>query len=169
MEVRGYDVTADYDLDIGDWGRLRLSDILAVTTTWDQQELAGAPTVACAGKWGATCGVPTPDLRNHLRVTWQTPWRLRPSLRWRYISAVEDLSDPRVDLDARHYFDLAAIWDAGDSTAIRVGVNNLFDKAPPVAGSGSAGPSIGGNGNTFPGLYDALGRYLFIGVSVGFS
>ena len=169
VEVQGYDITAGYDLDVGNWGRLRLSDILSVTTTWDQQELAGAPTVACAGKWGATCGFPTPDIRNHLRVTWQTPWGLRPSLGWRYISGMEDLNTIRVDLGARHYFDLAAIWDYNDSTTIRVGVNNLFDKAPPIVGSGSAGPSIGGNGNTFPGLYDALGRYLFIGLSVGFS
>ena len=169
VEVQGYDVTAGYDLDVGDWGRLRLSDILSITTMWDQQELAGAPKVACAGKWGATCRFPKPDIRNHLRVTWQTPWGLRPSLGWRYISSIEDLSATRIDLGARQYFDLAAIWDYSDSTAIRVGVNNLFDKAPPVVGSGLAGPSIGGNGNTFPGLYDALGRYLFIGLSVGFS
>ena len=169
VEVQGYDVTAGYDLDVGAWGRLRLSDILSITTTWDQQELAGAPKVACAGKWGATCGFPTPDVRNHLRVTWQTPWGLRPSLGWRYLSGVEDLNDTRIDLGARHYFDLAAIWDYSDAIAVRVGINNLLDKAPPIVGSGSAGPSIGGNGNTFPGLYDALGRYLFIGVSVGFS
>ena len=167
-EVQGYDLTVSYEFDVGGWGRLSLSDILSITTTWDQQELAGAPKVDCAGKWGATCGSPTPAVRNHLRVTWLTPWRVRPSLLWRYISGVEDLNSTGIDLGARHYFDLAAIWDYSDSVSLRAGINNLFDKAPPIAGD-AAGPSLYGNGNTFPGLYDALGRYGFIGLSVDFS
>ena len=167
-EVQGYDLTASYEFDIGRWGRLRLSDILSITATWDQQELEGARKLDCNGNWGASCGFPTPDIRNNLRATWLTPWGLRPSVMWRYISGVEDLNSTQVDLGARHYFDLAAIWHYNDYTSIRVGVNNLFDKAPPLAGN-AAGPSIAGNGNTFPGLYDALGRYWFVGVSVGFS
>ena len=35
--------------------------------------------------------------------------------------------------------------------------------------AGRLGQSLAGNGNTFPGLYDAPGRYWFVGVSVGFS
>ncbi len=172
-EVQGYDITVGYDLPLsvigmGRWGRLRFSDILSITSTWDQQELQGARKVDCAGNWGATCGFPTPDIRNNLRATWVTPWGVRPSLMWRYISGVEDLNSTQVDLGARHYFDLAAIWNYKEYTSLRVGVNNLFDTAPPLAGN-AAGPSIAGNGNTFPGLYDALGRYWFVGVSVGFS
>ena len=172
-EVQGFDITVGYDLPLsvigmGRWGRLRFSDILSITSTWDQQELQGARKVDCAGNWGATCGFPTPDIRNNLRATWVTPWGLRPSLMWRYISSVEDLNSTQVDLGARHYFDLAAIWNYNEYTSLRVGVNNLFDKAPPIVG-GAAGPSIAGNGNTFPGLYDGLGRYWFVGVSVGFS
>ena len=172
-KVQGYDLTASYDLPLsvigmGRWGRLRFSDILSITSTWDQQELRGARKVDCAGKWGATCGYPTPDIRNNLRATWVTPWGVRPSFMWRYISGVEDLNSTQVDLGARHYFDLAAIWNYNAYTSIRVGINNLFDTAPPIAGS-AAGPSNNGNGNTFPGLYDALGRYWFVGVSVGFS
>ena len=172
-EVQGFDITLGYDLPLsvigmGRWGRLRFSDILSITSTWDQQELQGARKVDCAGNWGATCGFPTPDIRNNLRATWVTPWGVRPSLMWRYISGVEDLNSTQVDLGARHYFDLAAIWNYNEYTSLRVGVNNLFDKAPPLAGN-AAGPSILGNGNTFPGLYDALGRYWFVGVSVGFS
>ena len=32
---------------------------------------------------------------------------------------------------------------------------------------GATGPSIEGNGIIFPGMYDALGRYWFAGVSFG--
>ncbi len=167
-EVQGFDFTVAYDLGVGRWGRLRFSDILSLTSTWDKQELEGARKLDCAGNWGATCGFPTPDIRNTLRATWVTPWGLRPSFMWRYISSVEDLNSDQIDLGARHYFDLAAIWNYNEHTSLRVGVNNLFDKAPPIVSS-AAGPTIAGNGNTFPGLYDGLGRYWFVGVSVGFS
>ena len=77
-EVHGYDITVGYDLPLsvigrGGWGRLRFSDILSITSTWDQQELQGAHKVDCAGNWGATCGFPTPDIRNNLRATWVPP------------------------------------------------------------------------------------------------
>jgi outer membrane receptor protein involved in Fe transport len=164
-KVQGYDLTASYALDIGDWGRVRFSDVLSITSTWDQQELLGAPTVDCAGNWGSTCGSPKPALRNNLRATWLTPWRVRPALGWRYIGGIEDLNSAGIDLGARHYFDLSAVWDYSDRVSLRVGINNLFDKSPPIAGS-AAGPVNFGNGNTFPGLYDVLGRFAFIALSI---
>ena len=73
-KVQGYDITALYDYDAGEWGRVHVNDILSITSTWDQQELEGAPTTDCLGKWGLTCGSPTPEMRNNLRATWITPW-----------------------------------------------------------------------------------------------
>ena len=45
------------------------------------------------------------------------------------------------------------------------GVNNLLDKDPPLLSSGGLTSGITGplNGNTFPGVYDPLGRYIFVG------
>jgi outer membrane receptor protein involved in Fe transport len=40
---------------------------------------------------------------------------------------------------------------------LRVGINNLLDKDPPIVG----GDDAPANGNTFPQVYDALGRYIF--------
>ncbi len=166
-KVVGYDLIADYAFDIGDLGSVNLSNVLSYIDKWDQQELAGAPTQACAGKWGAFCGYPTPDLRNKLRAVWTTPWDVTASLMWRYTAKVSDLNETDIDLKAISYIDLAVFWDATDNTQVRLGINNLFDEAPPIAGNG-AGPSINGNGNTFPGMYDALGRYWFIAGSVHF-
>ena len=164
-EMRGYDFTARYDRDVGAWGRLNFSDVLSLISAFDNQELEGRQTIHCTAKWdaGSTCGSPTPKLRNNLRLTWLTPWRVRPSLLWRYVSGVEGLTAEEVDLGERHYFDLAAVWDYNKSVSLRAGVNNLFDQAPPLGG-----PSFSGNGNTFPGLYDFLGRYLFIGLTTSF-
>ena len=47
-----------------------------------------------------------------------------------------------------------------------MGVNNLLDKDPPIIASGIL--SAFGNGNTFPGVYDALGRTVFAGATVTF-
>ena len=44
---------------------------------------------------------------------------------------------------------------------MRAGVNNVTDKAPPIVGSDIAATSYYGAGNTFPGMYDANGRYFF--------
>jgi len=46
----------------------------------------------------------------------------------------------------------------------RLGINNLLGEDPPL--TGDAFGTIGGN--TFPGPYDALGRYLFTGISMRF-
>ena len=54
---------------------------------------------------------------------------------------------------------------AAGKIEVRAGMNNVFDEEPPIVGQ-AAGPSIFGNGNTFPGLYDTLGRYWFAAVGL---
>ena len=46
-------------------------------------------------------------------------------------------------------------------------MNNVFDKDPPLVGQGNCVATVC-NGNTFPQVYDALGRYIFVGVSADF-
>lgn len=165
-EVRGWDITADYTLELGDMGTMTFNNTLSLIETWDQQEFAEAPVVSCKGKWAAECGYPTPDIRNNLRATWQTPWNVTASVLWRHIGGTDDLNE-NVDIDSYDYFDVAGIWDVWENTSVRLGMNNVLDKAPPIVGDG-AGPSNNGNGNTFPGMYDALGRYMYLGLSVSF-
>ena len=160
-EVAGFDVVTDYSFDVGEMGSVNVSNVLSLIDRWDQQELAEAPTEACAGKWGFVCGFPHPDLRNKLRLIWTTPWNVAATVMWRYTSKVDDRNESEIDLKSISYIDLSAIWDVTERVQMRAGINNLFDVAPPIAGNG-AGPSISGNGNTFPGMYDALGRYWFI-------
>ena len=166
-KVVGYDLVADYSLDLGTWGHLDIRNVLSLIDKWEQQEVAGAPVEDCAGKWGFVCGSPTPDVRNRMRVIWATPWNLTATLMWRHLGEVDDRNEDGVDLEDIDYFDLSAIWEVNDSIQLRTGINNLFDREPPIAGNG-AGPASSGNGNTYPGLYDALGRYGFLAVSLSF-
>jgi len=165
--VKGIDVVATYQFYIGKWGSVRLYDVMSYIDTWDQQELSSAPTQDCAGKFASSCGFPAPDWRNNLRATWITPWSVTTSLQWRYIGEVEDVNEIR-DMDDVNYFDLSAIWEVNDWASLRAGINNLTDEEPPIVGSDIADPSVFGAANTFPGMYDALGRYYFIGASIGF-
>ena len=166
-EVVGYDLVADYAMSLGSYGTLNIANVLSYISNWDQQELASAPKVPCDGRWGSVCGYPTPDLRNKLRVIWTTPWDLSLTGMWRYFSAVDDVNESDIELESISYLDVAAIWDAHDNVQVRAGINNITDVDPPVAGNG-AGPSIQGNGNTFPGMYDALGRYWFVAAGIQF-
>ena len=165
-EVEGWDIIVDYAIELGDMGTLNFNNTMSIIDKWDQQEFADAPTVDCAGKWGASCGYPTPDFRNNLRATWMTPWNVTASVLWRHIGGTDDLAG-NINIDDYNYFDISAIWDVMENASIRVGVNNVFDDDPPIVGDG-AGPSNNGNGNTFPGMYDALGRYMYIGATLSF-
>jgi outer membrane receptor protein involved in Fe transport len=141
----------------------------------------------CAGRFGATCsntvaGVPSPKWRHKARVGFTLPNGLGISGAWRYFSAVKndtlsndaDLnfllgshSNPgSAKLNAKSYFDLALTARVADKFNFRLGANNILDTDPPVAG----GESLGGfsNGNTYPQVYDSLGRFLFAGVSIDF-
>ena len=76
-------------------------------------------------------------------------------------------------LPAMNYFDLFLTGKVNKSIQLRAGVNNLFDKDPPLVSSGGTGvasscSAVLCNGNTYPGVYDSLGRYLFVGASLNF-
>ena len=40
--------------------------------------------------------------------------------------------------------------------------------APPLVSSTAGGVDVRYNGNTYPGVYDALGRYIFVGITADF-
>ena len=58
-------------------------------------------------------------------------------------------------------------WQFMEQASVSFGVSNLFEEDPPVVGNEAA--DTGSNsGNTFPQLYDALGRLYSVGLRVSF-
>jgi outer membrane receptor protein involved in Fe transport len=53
------------------------------------------------------------------------------------------------------------------SVRLSLAVNNAANKKPPIVG-GSIGGTGPNSGNTFPQSYDAVGRYVTVGVSIKF-
>lgn len=177
LETTGVDANINYSgLEIGAAGSLSFS----LTGTYLEKLVTdpGSPGTTpydCAGKYSSACaagtaGVPSPRWRHHARIGWQTPWPLDVSLTWRYFGEVSLFGVPsnsgRLDqtLDAQSYIDLAGTWAVTDKASVLIGINNVLDKDPPL--SGSVGTT--GNGNTYPQLYDALGRYMFIRGKIAF-
>jgi outer membrane receptor protein involved in Fe transport len=104
-------------------------------------------------------------------------------LAWRYIGGVKldqngygnvplefgaPVYDSTGNITSWSYFDLALNWHVRDDIDLTFGVNNIMDKNPPVLDATNIGTSAlpFGNGNTYPGLYDSLGRLLFVNVTL---
>jgi len=153
----------------------------------------------CAGLYGLTCGTPTPKWRHQFRVSWTTPWNLTLSANWRYIGATsldfntdqhdlqiyepgqgtisgnvgasaKDTNPTDAHIPAFSYFDLAFQYKLRDRYTFRGGVNNVFDRTPPILDTNSFGISAPpfGNANTYPQVFDPLGRVFFIGLTADF-
>lgn len=165
-EVTGLDAIIDYSFTIDNIGSFDIHNVFGLLTQWDTQELSSAPVEDCLGVWGGVCGYPVPNLRNSLRVTVATRYEpLVVSAMWRFTGEMDHTDGSAVTLDAIHYLDVASVYTIDERTSVRAGMNNILDVDPPIAGNG-AGPSISGNGNVFPGSYDALGRYWYVALQV---
>ena len=161
----GVDLQVGYGFDVGEYGGVDLSLVGTYVIAADEVPFPGAPTIECAGKWDASnCGSPTPEWAHTFRATWATPWDADVSLLWRYVGAVDDLGSNAINFGSQSWIDLSGNWQATDNVMLRFGISNIADRDPPL--SGDPGPSVFGNGNTFPGVYDARGRYWFAGVSL---
>lgn len=183
LETSGIDFNANYafdleDMGMGNHGRMQLSFVgTKLNELLTDTGLGTAASIYdCAGYFANQCGVPNPEWRHRARATWLTPWDVDVSATWRYYSEVEigvlagdgslNNGGARIDrhLDAQNYLDLAAVWQVRDTVTVRAGVNNVLDSDPPL--SYSVGTT--GNNNTYPQLYDSMGRYFFFGVTASF-
>lgn len=180
LATSGVDINASYDFTAGAFGDMSLSLVGTWMESWEQEPLVGFGTYDCAGYYGTTCDAPKPEWRHRLALDWQTPWNgIGLGLAWRHVGEVaNDTTSPDPDLrgnspvrdrvlEAMNYLDLNGSVTVFDNYTLRAGVQNVLDEEPPLVSQASL-PATIGNGNTFPGTYDALGRYIFINLSARF-
>ncbi|MBS0364146.1 MAG: TonB-dependent receptor [Proteobacteria bacterium] len=193
LKTSGVDLNVDYRTDLsslglGDNGSVSVSFVGTWLDHLQTQPLPGGGTYECKGLYGTTCGAPAPEWRHKARLTWNTPYSygdwfksLSLSVQWRYFGKVTlDAYDANPLLNApglqyetdrsfaaQNYIDLTANFTVHKNLNFRVGVNNVFDKDPPLTGSSNcpAGPC---NGNVWAQTYDSLGRYVFVGLTADF-
>ena len=180
-QITGIDLQNTYKVDLpARWGSLAFAMNGAYQLKNEATPLPGAHTYDCSGLYGFVCQTVNPKWHHILRTTWQTPWQVTASLTWRYIGSVKldnNDADPYLHFatdggynyfNARipsfSYFDLAGTWNVASNFELRGGINNLFDKDPPLA---TVELVSGGAANTFS-TYDALGRQLFLAFTAKF-
>ena len=184
LATSGLDFNANYsfdweDLGVANMGSVQLSFVgtLLNELITDTGLGTASSVYDCAGFYANQCGTPNPEYRHRARATWLTPWDMDLSATWRHYGEVElavlnattgtlNNGGTRLDryFDAENYLDLAATWQVRDTVTLRAGVNNVLDNDPQL--SYSVGTT--GNGNTYPQVYDSLGRYFFVGVTANF-
>ena len=163
-----------YALPAG-WGTLSAN----MNGAWLQHDIftpyPGAVSYDCAGLFGVTCNNGAHPTWRHLAlVSWDTPWRFMLSAHWRYIGGTSfdnNSSNPSLAGAELHkydptyghiasysYLDLTATVHVVKGVDIRLGVNNVFDKDPPLLPSQATNET---QNNTYP-TYDTLGRELFV-------
>lgn len=174
LKASGLDFQADYRFAVpglgGNDGRLSLTLLTSWLFERSMQVIADQGELDCAGAMGGGCGGGTgnimiPDLKVNLSAGYQSgplslrlqgrminDFQLRPGI----TAAVQE--SPRV-----WYFDANASYDFGERVQIFGGVDNLFDRDPPILGT-----ALAGDANTDVGVYDVLGRRYFLGVRVKF-
>ena len=186
LQTSGVDFTSTYGFDLGsilpggpDVGSFDVSFVGTWLNSRRIEQLPGLGSYNCVGLFGPTCGQPTPKWRHNVRLTWTLPQRTGTvSANWRYFgsallssnSSNEFLQGDPISINRRiagySYLDLAATWQLLESVELRAGMNNVFDRDPPMIAAGLL--SSFGNGNTYPGVYDPMGRMLYFGLTVEF-
>lgn len=172
IKTRGIDFQLDYTAPLGASlmgnGDSRLSFFLMGTYTMDNkfyavQELDD--NTNCAGRFGqSVCGNPQPKWKWNTRLSW-IDGPLTTSLRWRHLGKARDDDDGSnyvvENLKSYDTLDLSFSFDVSEQLNLTMGVNNLLDKKPQLIGDNQE------QANTYPGVYDVLGRDFFI--SAGFK
>ena len=178
VSTTGIDVAASYNRPIGPG-----SATLAFNGSYLDEFVfdTGIPTDSsdglgdCKGYHGNVCGTPRPEWRHQLRLGYTFDSGVGVSGRWRYFGPVDnDDRSPDIDvgtgadasvgdIGSQSYFDLTTSYTI-DAFTLRLGVNNIFDKEPPIIAAAYGGT----NGNTYTETYDPVGRYLFANVTLDF-
>jgi outer membrane receptor protein involved in Fe transport len=176
LKTDGVDLGADYSFKLGSMGKLDVSFLGTILNDSSQEPIPGDGSYNCAGYYGSVCGTPQPKWRHKLRGSWATPWGVNAALTWRHFDGVSvdtSSSNPLLKgtvhsivakLPAMDYLDVTASYKIGKNLTLNAGINNLLDKDPPVANTGAPY----GNGNTYPVVYDALGRRVTLSLSAKF-
>lgn len=181
LKTSGIDVGANFNSEIGTVGTLSAN----FNGTWLDKFVVNngvSDPYDCAGLYGTQCGTPAPEWRHKARLTFTLADGIGISGQWRYFGPVSidasssqatlagDFTQFNARIKSQSYFDLALTAPIAEKYNFRIGVQNLLDKDPPlVASAGTyAQPAGFANGNTYPVVYDALGRYLYAGVTLSF-
>ncbi len=188
LRAEGLELGVNFNVDLedlgasGDLGTLAFALNANYYLTQESKSSDNTPVLDCVGRYGTSCpgavgaggvGSPLPEVRWVQRLSWNFG-DFTVGYTWRHLGAVEieerqkpTTFDRFEKIKAYNYIDLQGSYQVFEEVRISAGVTNLFEKDPPVVGN-EAGATSANSGNTFPSMYDPLGRVFSVGVNVRF-
>lgn len=172
FKATGIQLGINTNADLDDWGSLSFNFSANRYLDNELQFTSVSPVVDCNGRYGTTCDT-VPKYRHTARLSWFLD-RFDTSLLWRRIGRMKVQEDEAGavfpafrQIGAANYFDLS--FGAQISEQIRLSglVSNLANKKPPIVGN-EVGSTAFNSGNTFPSLYDVLGRVYSVNLKFSF-
>jgi len=171
-EAEGVDLVVNTGFDAGNIGEFAVALTAHQYLTNEFQTTRASPVVDCAGFYGWLCN-PVPEYRHTLRVSWFRD-NLDASLLWRHIGGMDVEVDQASwlyphfrSVDAQDYFDLTFGYEYRDFGRISLLVTNIMDEDPPILGNQTSS-LFANSGNTFPSLFDTMGRTYFVHLKLTF-
>jgi len=172
--TEGLDLAVNWAHDVGP-GQLRLDTSINYIKKFEYQTSATSPVVDAKGtldpipaSGGVTGGIFTYKTFSHVAYVWNS---VSVGLGWQHLPSIKSAAastTPNTTVQGAPSYDLLYL-SAGysmDKYSLRVGIDNLLDKDPPVVQSN---PGVTTASNvTNPGYYDVLGRRYYIGFKASF-
>jgi iron complex outermembrane recepter protein len=177
FETDGVDMQVDWALNLGP-GRLTVNSVISYLLSLKSTELPNDPLVEFAGTLG-----PTQNELNAGAYDWKmfntfgyTFGKWSAALSWQHLPSIKSITAATnantTILGAGSYdlFNLSASFAFTDNASVRLGVDNVFDKAPPILERNGdpnlppfllPGGNFGGANASNPALYDFIGRRIF--------
>lgn len=172
QRAEGIEVGINFGVDLNDMGSLKFSANINNYLTQESQSSDLSRIIDCKGLFGTSCD-PVSKIRWVQRTTWDMD-DLTVSAQWRHIGAVDiepieksGVFEKFQRIGSYNYLDLFGSYQVTDHITFTAGVDNLFNKKPPVVGN-EAGSTRANSGNTFPSSYEVLGRLYKVGMKVSF-
>lgn len=188
LKTEGVDFGLAFNHDFGDL-RWSFNANVTYTKSLQVQTIPTAFSRECAGHYSISCDPPLPEWTSNVRNTFSIG-AFDASLRWRYLHPVT--VEPRTTclagqfqpgdkgncgpanpfdvykrIGAYHYFDLALAAQVDERLRLILTIDNLFDRKPPDVGN-TIGSTAFNSGNTYPSVYDAVGRSFRMGAQLRF-
>jgi hypothetical protein len=171
-QAEGLDLVVNTAFDLGNIGELSLSLNAHQYLSNEFQTTAVSDVVDCKGIYGTSCD-PVPEFRSTIRAQWMLD-DFDASLLWRHIGAMDAQANEADALfadfrsvDSHNYFDLTFGYTWNDMVRVSFLVANVLDEDPPILGNETGSTSFN-SGNTFPSLFDTMGRVYSANVKLSF-
>jgi len=180
LGVKGIDTQVHYQTDLpSSWAIIDGQADLTINTIWSHylsittQDNIATDVRECVGLFGWPCysleqGQSFPENKINVMLDYSTG-PLNIHLAWRWVDGMDNAApllsgiygypDPELgvpDVPSYNYTDLGFGYSFNEKVMVRFGINNLFDKEPPMQAD-----AVFAN-NTDSGLYDVFGRAYYI-------